>query len=157
MYVSHLAEACIQLGIDVLWPTPAVYGAAKGPANAIDWSLKFDNYMTLKLFRRVVIAETLAADFGKFMYLAFLYIARGPSEDIPSRRAPLSLPLGAKAPQCPNAFVGIRTVADGSSRIALKRNVRKNRRGPVPLSRPCFLTPIPSLITVSSPFVTFGI
>ena len=113
MYFSHRAKACQLLGLDVLWRDPAVYGAAKGLANAIDSSLKFDNYMTLKLSRMVVFAETLSTDCGKFIYLAFLYVLLGPSEAIPARRAPLALPLDTKAPQSAMDFVGLRTVSGG--------------------------------------------
>ena len=138
MYVSHLTKACQLLGYGMEWRSSAVQGAVKGLANAMDMSLKFDNYMNLKLFRRVILAETLSTDFGKFMYLSFIFVLRGPSEALPAKRAPLDMRLDTKAIQADKALVGLRKLTDGSLRLILKLNKRKNFRGSVPLMRPCF-------------------
>ena len=138
MYVSHLDKACQLLGFSSDWRSSAVTGAIKGLANAMDLSLKFDNYMNLTLFRRVITAETLSTDFGKFMYLSFLFVLRGPSEALPAQRAPLTTKLDSKILQAEKALLGLRKLADGSIRLILKLNKRKNFRGSVPLMRPCF-------------------
>ena len=98
MYVSHLAKECQLMGYSLEWRPPAVAGAAKGLADAMDMSLKFDNYTNLTLFRRVITDETLNTDFGKFMYLSVLYVLRGPSEALPEQRAPLAARLDTNAP-----------------------------------------------------------
>ena len=138
MYVSHLNKACHLLGFPSDWRSSAVVGSIKGLANAMDLSLKFDNYMNLTLFRRVMTAETLGADFGKFMYLSFLFALRGPSEALPAQRSPLTTRLDSKILQAENALIGLRKLSDGSTRLILKLNKRKNFRGSVPLMRPCF-------------------
>ena len=94
--------------------------------------------MTIDLLRMVGYAETTAVDFGKFMYLSFRYVLRGPSGTSPARRSPQALPMDANAPQSANECGGLRAVAEGSSRPTHKLNKRKNHRGPAPLSMPFF-------------------
>ena len=65
----------------------------------MDMSLKLGNYMNPALRRRVALAETLGADFGKFMYLSLLYVLRGPSEALPAQRAPPTARLDTQAPK----------------------------------------------------------
>ena len=137
MYVSHLNKACQLLGFPSDWGSSAVVGAIKGLSNAMDMSIRFDNYVNLTLFRRAMTAETLRADFGKFMYLSFLFALRGPSEAIPAQRAPLTTRLGSKILQAEKPLIGLRKLSDGSIRLILKLNKRKNLRLSVPLMRPC--------------------
>ena len=47
MYFSRLAEAFRRMGIGENWQTLSAFCSAKGVDNAQDWSLNFDNYMTL--------------------------------------------------------------------------------------------------------------
>ena len=140
MYVRQLTKACQLLGIDVPWRTPALDGAAKGLANAVGWSLKFDSNKAPKLFRRVVFAETLATDVGNFMYLSFLYVLRGPFEAIPARRAPLALPRDTKVPRAPMTSYAI-APSQTAPRFIPKLNKRKHHRGPAPPLTPCFFGP----------------
>ena len=104
----------------------------------MDLSLKFDNYMNLTLFRRVMTAETLGADFGKFTYPSILFVLRGPSEALPAQRAPLTARLDSKILQAEKPLLGLRKLSDGSTRLILKLSKTKNSRGSVPLMRPCF-------------------
>ena len=138
MYVSHLDKACQLLGFSSDWRSSAVTGAIKGLANAMDLSLKFDNYMNLTLFRRVITAETLSTDFGKFTYLSFLFVLRGPSEALPAQRAPLTTKLDSQIPHAEKALLGLRKLAGGPIRLILKLGKMKNFRGSAPLMRPCF-------------------
>ena len=104
----------------------------------MDMGLKFDNYMNLKLLRRVITAETADADFGEFTSLSFLLVLRSPTDALPARRAPLTIRLGAKALRADNSMLGLQKLHGGSTRLILKLNKRKNFRSSPPLMRPRF-------------------
>ena len=93
MYVRHLAKSRQLLGYGMEWMPNAVQGDVKGLSNAMDVNLKFDNYMNLRLFRRVILAETLATNFGKSTYLSFLSSRCGPLP-MPSHRDVRRSPRG---------------------------------------------------------------
>ena len=138
LYVSHLANASHPMGYGLEWRPSAVYGVARGLENAMGLSLKTDNYWNFTLCRRVVLAETLVTSFGKFVYLSFMFVLRGPSGSIPSQRAPLKDRLDTKVHQAEKALLRLRRLNDGSTRLIPKLNRRKNFRRSAPLMRPCF-------------------
>lgn len=124
--------------LDIQWISPAVVGAIRGLLDSIDVAMMFGDYVALKLTRRVLCDETLASELGAPIYLSTLFVLRGPPGAILVRRDPLAIKLDDKAPETPKALLGIRTLADGSPRIVLNLENRKNPRRYSPLTSPFF-------------------
>ena len=156
MYVSHLNMARQLIGFPSDWRDSAFAGSIKGLENAMDMSLRFDNYMNLTPFRRVMAAETTHTDFGKSMYLSFLFALRAPSEALPAQRAPVAARLDSEIPQSEKAPIGLRELSDGLIGGALKLSKRMNFRRSVPLMRPCFFGSEHSVPTASARCVISG-
>ena len=57
MYFAHLAKPCHLLGFSFGWRDASARGDANGLAHAMELSLKFENYMNLKLLRRCITAQ----------------------------------------------------------------------------------------------------
>ena len=126
------------VGYGMGWRSSAAQGNVQGLANAMDMIPRFDNCMNAKLFRRVILAETVASDFGKLMYLSFIFAMRCHSDAIPERRAPLSMRLGTKAIQADISLLWPLEMTEGSMKLTLKLRKRENFSGPAPSMRPCF-------------------
>ena len=122
MYISHLEEAFQLLGYSSEWRSPALAGAAKGLVNAMDMCLEIDNSMNRTCARRVTIAETLRTDFGEFTHSPFFLVLRGPSEALPEKSDPPTATMDTPPLQADQSLLGLRKLADGSTRLILKMN-----------------------------------
>ena len=135
-----MAKACQPLDIALLWYNSAVKGVILGLENAQDVRFKFGNYISKRRFRKILARETLASEFGRLCYLAYVFILRLPSEALPVVRASLTNELLNRTPLPDGApaLIGSRFPLDGSERIVLKPRSRKATRGGAILMRPCF-------------------
>ena len=138
LYLAHLGKACQLLNIPPTWYTAAVKGAAKGLENAQDFSLKFENYIFKKLFRKLIAHETLNSECGRLFYLAYVFILRLPSEALPAVRAAPTDTLLTRERLPYQSALGLRTLKNGEQRLVLKLRTRKHVRGGAVLMRPCF-------------------
>ena len=136
-YLSHVKTACLVAGYDTSCFTPEVLAAARGLKNSLHRGSQSINYIWKESLLKIIAREDLSHEFSRLCFISYVFLLRVPSEALPLVRAFPDEDVTAKSrPLDSPALIDLRRV-DGTLKLVIKLDSRKNIRGGAVLSRPC--------------------